>query len=149
MRWRLATALAWTSVTCCAPVPCQASANVQVMDAPTPGSSEPKPSRASDTSSSGAGEEGTELAPGLASVNGSVSGGRASLRARVKEEAADERDEPLTGLSKQELKRAQNRRIQHRFREKERVRARLCRPCAACLPCKCSSPAQGLVHQPG
>ena len=96
------------------------------MDAPTPGSSELKPSRASDTSSSGAGEEGAQLAPGLGSVNGSVSGARVSLRARVKEEAADERDEPLTGLSKQELKRAQNRRIQHRFREKERVRAGLC-----------------------
>lgn len=115
------------------------------MDAPTPGSSELKPSRASDTSSSGAGEDGAQLAPGLGSgsVNGSVSGARASLRARVKEEGADERDEPLTGLSKQELKRAQNRRIQHRFREKERVRAGLCRPCAARLPRKCSNSAQG------
>ncbi|KAK9836148.1 hypothetical protein WJX81_004716 [Elliptochloris bilobata] len=86
------------------------------------GSSEARQSRNSETSSSGADEEAV-LVPGLrsGSANGSVSGARAT-RVRIKEEAADEKDELLTGLSKQELKRAQNRRIQHRFREKERAR---------------------------
>ena len=78
--------------------------------------------RSEDSSSAAC--EGAALAHLSGSGSGSAgTGARGAGRARVKDEAHDSPDEHPVGLSKQELKRAQNRRIQHRFREKERVRA--------------------------
>ncbi len=103
----------------------------------------------SDDSSSAA-CEGAALAHLSGSASGSAgTGARGAGRARVKEEAHDSPDEHPVGLSKQELKRAQNRRIQHRFREKERVRgpparARPAAPHVVSAPC---ARMQGVARQ--
>jgi len=99
--------------------------------------------RSEDSSSAAC--EGAALAHLSGSASGSAgTGARGAGRARVKEEAHDSPDEHLVGLSKQELKRAQNRRIQHRFREKERVRA----PPARAAPPGSARPLGALRQDP-